>query len=77
MDKASDPFEYWNKHNNNFKTFTGVGEMSTPLFSVDRSKCMIIFNWFCGEMCGDAGFYYYQKVNGKWELITRLHNSFR
>ena len=77
MDKASDPFSFWSKHNNNFKTFTGVAEMSIPLFSVDKSKCMINFNWFCGEMCGDGGFYYYQKIKRKWELITRLHNSYR
>jgi hypothetical protein len=77
MKKASHPYDFWDKHNDNYKKFTGVAEMSVPLFSLDRSKCMILYYWYCGEMCGDGGFFYYQKIKGKWELITRLHNSYR
>jgi len=45
-------------------------DLSLPIFSLDRKKAVVEFNYYC-KFCGFGMLIYLEKINGKWEIIKQ------
>ena len=45
-------------------------DLSLPIFSLDRKKAVVEFNYYC-TFCGFGMLIYLEKINGKWEIIKQ------
>ena len=47
----------------------GFCSYSVPVFSSNRTLCIIMCAHYCGNLCSQGDVYYYKKINGKWKVI--------
>jgi hypothetical protein len=47
---------------------------SVPLFSADKTTCLIKYVNYCGALCKAVYLYYYKKSNDKWETVYHYRN---
>jgi hypothetical protein len=45
-------------------------DLSLPIFSLDRKKAVVEFNYYC-KFCGFGMLIYLERINGKWEIIKQ------
>jgi hypothetical protein len=64
------PDEGWTELHKKYKN--GFATFSVPLFSLDRSICIVYKAGHCGGLCGHGGTSVYKKVNGKWTFIESI-----
>ena len=49
---------------------SSIYSYSLPIFSQDRKFAIISKSYFCGSLCGEGGFYIYQRVDkDKWKFV--------
>ena len=58
--------EFNSKYTNGFATY------SVPLFSSDKTICIVYKAKRCGGLCGHGGTSVYKKVNGKWTFLKSI-----
>ena len=64
------PEEGWTKFNRQYKN--GFATFSVPLFSLDRTICIVYKAGHCGDLCGHGGMSVYRKVNGRWTYLKSI-----
>lgn len=58
----------WSSFNKMYKV-DSYCQYSVPLFSSDRTICIVLCSEYCGSLCGEGDVYYYKKINGKWQVV--------
>ncbi|SDQ01774.1 hypothetical protein SAMN05428975_6003 [Mucilaginibacter sp. OK268] len=43
--------------------------LSKPYFSKKRDYCLLLYSYYCGNLCAESAVRLYRKVNGKWEFV--------
>ena len=61
-------FNGWERFNKLFGA-DGYWVYSVPLFSKDKTTCVVRYSNYCGERCGAGYIYYYKKIAGKWKVV--------
>lgn len=49
-----------------FMSFSAIG------FNADKTRAMLHANYGCGGMCGTGGFFFFEKVDGRWVALKPL-----
>lgn len=50
----------------------GYNFICRPVFSLDLSKCILVFGYECGGLCGKGRKCIYRRENGKWKFHQSL-----
>jgi hypothetical protein len=58
--------EFNRRYTNGFATF------SVPLFTVDKTTCIVYKAGHCGGLCGHGGTSIYKKIKGKWKFVQSI-----
>jgi len=53
-----------------YKYGKGITGFSVPLFTADKTKCIVFRSYSCGAVCGEGAGMIYKKVDGKWVLMA-------
>lgn len=65
FERGTDGWQQFYKNYGN----TGFHKYSVPLFSVDKSLCIVYMGFHCGGLCGEGSTRIYKKKHGYWHLV--------
>lgn len=44
-------------------------KLSKPYFSKNGTYCLLLYSYYCGNLCAESAVSLYKKVSGKWEFV--------